>query len=509
MKTARNSVVYTGGQIASSLVVFVALVAFARLLRPQLFGLFTVVIAFYTLLALVGNFAIGTAIRKKLPERRGRGGARSLIINAYAAALLLSVAVAALGALFSGYAAANIYHQPSISVPLAIASLLVVFWTLFNVTISVLVSLDRVLETVVMDIVYSLLYLGVGVAAVMLGYGIVGALAGLAVGIVAATLVGFAYLPRWVLSGSPRPDGSEIRGIVRFSTPAFISNMALRGIASFGVLFLALFVGSALVGNYNAAYTVGSFVAVVITSFSYVLLPAFSDITFRRIPPSRIGSAFDRSVHLTTLFLAPIVVFLASVAKPLISLFFSASYSHAPLYLSLIAAGSAIGLVWNYASTLMLGSGDLRRFIRYQAAAALVELASVLILTPLFHVVGMIVGLFLISQVAIDVMYIFALERKFGFRPRVLAPSMAALSALAVFALLYTVSYVLGGGYATIAVNLALTLLLYPPLAAAFGGVSARELGFLTELVGRRALARPALYLIRYAGLFVSKAQKG
>lgn len=499
VKTAKNSIIYVAGQLIGSVASLAAIVVFARLLMPGGFGIYSVVVAFYTLLALIGGFAIGATVRKKLPEKKGDEKYR-FVASAYTIALTVSLAVALIGVMASGYLAANIYHQ-QIARLIIIASVLVVFWMLFNLTTSVLVAHGKVVEATIMDFVYSFGFLGFGTLFILAGYGVLGAIAGLAMGIIAGAIVGIYYMPEKRKIISHRPSAKDGKEIIGFAAPVFASNMAQRGLNSFGVLFLALYVSTAVVGNYSVAYQIGSFVVVIVTAFTFVLLPAFSEMLLN--DSSKAKAAMDRSLHMAAIFLAPLVAFVAAESRPIIQALFSHTYTYAPLYTSIIIVGSATGILWNFANTLMLGSGDRKRFIKYQIIAIAIEVGAILILTPLYHAIGIIVGLFVISQIAIDVVYIYAVREKFGFAIGVKKPLKVVVAAAALFLILFAERGLIASGKASILVGAAETVIFYPALLAFAGGVSYSDVAFIDKAFGRARNAPVIKQVLDYAGIFV------
>jgi O-antigen/teichoic acid export membrane protein len=448
-------------------------------------------------MALIGGFAMGSTARKKLPEKEGDERHR-FTASLYAIALAVSLAIALIGVLASGYLAANVYHL-QIAELIAIASILVVFWMLFNLTTSVLISHGKVVQATVMDFVYSFGFLIVGTILIIIGYGVLGAIIGLAFGIIAGAALGIYYMPdkRKILKiGPSAKDGREIFG---FAAPVFASNIAQRGLNSFAVLFLALYVSATVVGNYSIAYQIGSFVVIIVTAFTFILLPAFSEMLLK--DHTRAKNAMNKSLHLSVIFLAPLVAFVAAESKPIIQLLFSHTYTYAPLYTSMIIVGSAIGILWNFANTLILGSGDRGRFIKYQIIAILVELCAILLLTPIYKAIGIIAGLFVLAQIVIDIVYIYAVKEKFGFTIQVAKPLKVAIAATAMFLILFAERGIITGSYAILIGGIE-TLAFYPVLIAFAGGITKDEVAFIEKAFGGARNAPVIKQLIDYVGMF-------
>jgi O-antigen/teichoic acid export membrane protein len=484
VKTARNSILYVGGQIAGSFSVLVLLLLLARLLHPAEFGLYAIVIAFYTLLGIGGQFGVGTALRKMLPEASNKAERAKLIINSYVIVMVVAIAIAIVGLIFSSAIATSIYHQPSIAGALQLASVLVIVWAFFNLTIATLVALDRVKEATIIDLLYSVMQPIAAVSLVLLGYGVFGALAGI------------------------RPAKETIKKLLDFSAPVATSNIALLGPANFAILLLGVYATSAIVGNYNAGYELGNFVGIIFTSVAFVLLPVFAGTLSKKETAKDIGRIYNSTIYYTLLFLLPVLAYAVSVAQPLMYLLFSSAYSMTPFYFAVIAVGTTISIIGVYAGTLIIGYGDTKKFMIYQLAIVAIELALLFLLTPILKGAGVLLALFVIGPIILDLIYIRALRRQFSFRHDFSKVAPLLLAAIITFAAMYAVTSLLHQSKISIIINLVLAVLIYVPLAALFRGISEKELGFLKQISDSYKIGFIAKYIFQYAQIFIQGGQK-
>ncbi len=499
IKTAKNSIVYAIGQIIGSIAVLITLVALARLLGPGHFGLYAIAFAYYTFLAILGNFAMGSNVRKKLPECKTLEEKRTLIGTQYMTVLTLSMIMCLVGILISGYAAINVYHQPQIVIPLIIASLLVPFWSIFNMTLSVLVGIGKVKEATIIDVEYSIVQMIASIALVAIGYGVGGAIAGLAIGIITGTIIGVAYVIKQLGRIELKVDKKVLDGAFSFSTPVVVSYLAMSGVTNFSVLLLGSFASASIVGNYNLAFKIASFVNVIIASNNFVLLPAFSAASSRKFNRKTARSIYNRSLFYTLLFLLPLIAYIISVSAPLINLLFSHLYLYAPGFLALISIGVAVSIIWNYASVFMLGEGKVRQFMMFQAIAALIEIIMLIAFTPTFHALGMIIALFIVSPILIDLLYVYALNRYFNVRTRLFGIVRIAFASAILFVVLYSVSIALHFAEITLIVDAIISIVIYPPIVAKMGGLRSKDIPFMQNLIGESKAALPISYLLKYA----------
>ncbi len=504
MKTAKRGITYVAGQSLGSLLILIMYAVLAHMLSVGNWGVYSIIIAFYTFLGLLGNFAIGAALRQQFARRRSAAAKKRLVASAYVASLTVSLVAALAGVLASRYIAVTLYHSVSLAQLLVVASVLAVCWAIFNLTLSVLVVFGRVAKAALTAIVYAGVQLAVSPLLVAMGYGLGGTVAGLAAGIVAAMLLGIAYVSKELGGIRLVPGRGDLAAIFKFASPVYMSQLAAQGIYNFSILLLGSVAVAATVGNFAIGYRLGSFVSIMLTTSVFVLVPAFSfEAAAGRL--KRMGKALNMSIYYALLFIAPAVAYVASVAKPLVYLIFSHKYAIAPAYLSVVAVGLGISMVSSYASAMLFGMGDLWRFIKYQITAILVELTLLLALAPLFKASGVLVALFVISPILIDGIYIKGLVASGVYKPAVRKPLMVVLAAFIVFMLMYAVSHELAVSYGAIASNLLILLVAYPPVLAVVGGVSDAEVAFLKRVFGELRGAWPMRLILAYASVFVKR----
>lgn len=503
IRAAKGTLIYTVGNIVGSLAILLLLIILARMLNAEEFSFYAIAIAFYNILA--GHFVFGTAIRKKIPEAIGKKERVSDIIsNGYAVSMLLSIAVALVAMALSNFIATSIYHNPAITMQLMLASATVVLYALFNLTLATLIAIDKAKEGTIIYLLYAFIQLFAAVALVLLGYGVVGAIAGMAVGLIIPSIIGIFIISGFVDNRFTMPSWRRAKELVDFSAPVLASNVALFVPANLAIMMLGVYATPLIVGNYNAAFRFGSFVSVVLVSISFVLLPAFSKAFSDKDMSSKIGKIYNSSIYYTLLLLLPLLVYAVSVSQPLMYALFSSKYTLAPFYFAVIAIGSAIGIVGTYASNLQVGYGDTRKFMYYQLLAVAIQVVLLFALTPTLGANGVLLALFVISQILIGIIYVHALYRQFSFKHetgrviRLVVPSAILLVAL------YLLTLSLHSSALALVTNLIAVVALFPPIAAAFGGIRRENIEFIREIGETLKIQKPLNYILDYAAFFVS-----
>lgn len=509
VKTARRGSIFVFGKLAGALVSLVLLVYLARVLKPVDYGLYTIVIAYSLVLGMGGNFGMGTAFRKMLPERiRDSEAVKRIIANGMFVSLSVAFAIAVAGIAAAPYISFYTYHSPSLSLPLMIAAASVFLSVLFNATVSALIGMHKAMDSTIANLSYSISQLFLVILLVSLGYGVLGAIAGYAASTAIGSAAALAYLAKRIGARLGRVERAAIGEITRFSMPVVASNVAMTGLMNFAPMLLGVYATASIVGNYGIALKGSRFIDLFVTSITFVLLPAFSTMLASKEMREKAQHAINSSIYYTFFLLLPIIAYMIGSAKPLVFLLFSHSYAYAPVYLSIALAGLAIEVIWGISSTLVIGHGNTRRFMQYQLSIVAIELAALLILTPFYKAYGALAAIFIISPAVATVLYTRLLGKEFGIRIDFSKPARIAAAATLLAIILFAVSFYMKESYFALAVNLAVAALFYPILASILGAVDNKSIRFMTETSkGFGAAGKLPLAYLSYFKLFAGRGK--
>ncbi len=502
--TARGGISYVSASLLRSLFVFLVLIILVRLLHPEYYGFYTIAISFYGVIEIIGYFGIGTALRKRLPEAKSMQEKHHIITGAYIITGIMGVALAIVAFLVSSYIASAAYHNTALTLLLEIASITVIADTLYNVGVSTLLGLAKNAYAAVSNVSYAAVSLVMSPALVLLGYGVAGALWGNLIGFAAAMFLSFYYIVKSIGFTFKMPSTGTLRYLMGFSLPVFISNLANTGATNIGTLYLGIFSSAAIVGNYGAAFKLGSYVSVILSATTFVLLPAFSHALSKEKLSKRIGDIFNGSLYYSSLLLFPLAAYAISVASPLTRLLFSSAYSTSSLYFAVISGGLVFSFIGMYAGTLMIGHGSVKRYMVYQLIIAVVQLAVMVAIVPSLKAVGTLIAFFVLDPLLTNVLFTSFLVKKFHFRIS-FGPMLRVLSAsVIVGVLLIAATIFLHQSRISVLTNAVILLLLYPPLLALCKGIDAKSLAFIRRVVHRMLFVEPILQkLCSYTQLFI------
>jgi O-antigen/teichoic acid export membrane protein len=484
---AKSGSIFLGGEILTSIITLILLVFLTRYLGPSQFGLYTIAISFAGILTVAQTFGISTAYRKVLPEASANENSKigSFVAAGFKIALPIGLIIAIVGLLISGVVARYLYNSPTLTLALELAALSEFAYVVFNLLLGLLVGLGKVKEATIANIGYSAGYLVASVSLVIMGYGVLGAMAGFVIGLAAGILLAFAYQIKELGFKLHAAGKSDIKRIRSFSLPIVVNNIAMQGSMNLAVLLLGAVAISSVVGSYGAAYKLARFIELSITAITFILLGAYSMTLSKEKTSQKINSIYNGSIYYTCLFLLPVVAYGIVEAAPLTSLLFSSKYVAAPLLFSVMIAGMAVQIIGIYAGTLMIGSGNTVKFMKYQLITIFIQIGLVFALTPIYKAAGAVVALFVISPVLLDIIYIHALKKQFGIRHRFRPLATILAASVSGGVVMYVAAFAVQAGSLSLIYNLIIGLFIFPALLGMFGAAKKSNLEFIKS-AGKR-----------------------
>lgn len=504
-KALRSGSFFVSSKVISAGITLLLLVFLARYLKPADYGIYSIVVALYMLLGMGGNFGMGTALRKKLSERNvGIERKRELIANGLAIAGAISLAIMIIGIALSNVLAIDVYHNATMYYPIIVAAVCVFLSVLFNLSVAALVGLGSTRHSSIGNIVYAVSQAVLVIGLVLLGYGVLGAMLGLALSLAIGLIYCMAGIFRFTGILAPKFKRSVSREMLGFSLPVVTSNIAISGTTSLAILLLGVFATSAVVGSYGAAYRLGRFFELLMTSMTFIILPAFSYTLSSKAIGKRIGSVYSNSIYYAFMALLPILAYAVSTTKPLTGLLFGSAYVGAPFYFAFISIGTVISLIGSFAGVLIIGNGDTRRFMKYQLAVVIVEVVLLAVLVPYAKVLGALVAVFAVGPIIMDVLYIKALKNQFSIGIEWKRLGKLALSSLMLFVVLFAITMALHYSRISVITNIIAALLLYPPMLAVTHSIEKRNIDFVSESMSKiRQMKKLSSFAVAYFRLFV------
>ncbi|MEM3781542.1 MAG: oligosaccharide flippase family protein [Candidatus Micrarchaeaceae archaeon] len=501
------------GNMLSFLLGIAVLVAIARLLGPSQFGAYTIAVSYYLLVDAAFQYGIGSYMSKHLAQYSAGSPNKELLVSSLRSglslALIFAAATTALG-IGAAFFAAKIYANAGITfATLAIASSIIFFAILYNVSVSGLTGLGKSKLIAEAMSFQALAELVGAVSLVLLGFGVNGALAGISLGYAFGFAIAISLLLsefRKIAGATALHSRSTLREALHFIAPLGAINVMGSATGNFSTLLLGVFVPAAVIGSFGIATRSVAGLTSIYVSITAMLLPVFSI----SIAASRAHgkAALDKGAYNNLLayslsFVLPMFVFVAVLSRPLVFLFVSDKYAYAPLYLSLIAIGISISLLGRFISSLFIATGMNKDLMLLYALAAVVQLALLLALVPILKAIGAIVAVFFFGSAAFTYLMARASKRRLGAQadiPRILR--IFAAGALLGIALL--ASYALHSAVKELLLGIAIALIIYPALLGALKALSKSDIRKISNAVEGLPARKLFELFLRYANCFAS-----
>jgi len=503
--TAKSGILLTFGEIISSILTLLLLIFLARLLQPTDFGIYSIAIAFAAFLGLAGNFGIGTAFRKIIPQiEKDKSKIGAVLTNGYFISLTLSLILLIIGAFSSNFIATTIYKNENLIDFLILASFIQFFTVLFNLSKAALTSFNRIKEVIIGDILYSGSQLLLVIILVLMGFGIIGALVGFIISLILASALYLFWLFSKIKINISGINKKEVSELTKFSAPVIASNLAISGIQNFSILLLGVFSLPILLGNYSAAYRLSRLIEIIIQALSFILLGAFSKAVVNKNFTNKVNSIYNGSIYYTFLIILPLIIYIISVISPLVTILISKVYLYAPLYALIMMIGMTLEVISIYAGNLLLSYGHSKSFMKYQLLFAAIQFILLVALVPLFSTMGAIIALFVIAPIIGDLIYIFALKKKLNIEHRFAKIFKMTTASVLTLIILEFVTIILNNSKFTILTNLAILIIIYPPIVVLCKGVNKKDIEFLKVIGDKIKILKPVInYFMIYFEIFL------
>lgn len=276
MRLGKTAVIHFGSNLAVSAMGFVATFAIAYLLGAGGLGEYAIATALGFFWLGIPASAVSTAMRKRISEGTDQAGFLSagLALNA-AIGLLLAVLVYLAGeAIPIMFGTNNEFTRILAGYNTPIAVLILGTYG-YKSASSGLQGQKRVAADGVLNAVERVFRTLVQVTLLVIGYGVGALIVGHAITLILAGIVAFA-----IIGLRPtRPSGEHVARLATFAKYAWVGALRSRVFGWMDTIVLSFFVSASLIGIYEAAWGLASLLAAVSGSIQRTLFPEVSDIS--------------------------------------------------------------------------------------------------------------------------------------------------------------------------------------------------------------------------------------
>jgi O-antigen/teichoic acid export membrane protein len=369
-----------GSKIATTLLFIVM----ARKLGVSQFGVFVFALSLVTLVSVLADFGQNAVLTRDVARNRNdihRQFANNLAMKIVLAVPTLAIAVAVVAATTTGNETRDV---------VALLGVAVVAELLRGTCFAVFEAHERMGFIPVVLISQRFLTTIVGVAALLMGAGVVAVSAIYLGGAVLAFLLALALM-YWKVA-RPRPTIS-----LRIWWPLLHAAIPIGLAGAFGtVLFrvdaamLAIFEPKDVVGSYGAAYRLFEATLFIGWSIGAAVYPVFSRLTPSTETP--VGVVYERALKFSLFLTVPLAVGAMILAGPIVDLVYGSSYDDAVTSLRLLGPAIPLYAVAYIAGLLLVARHRQRVLTIAMGVVAFQNIAANFILIPWLSLNGAALG---------------------------------------------------------------------------------------------------------------------
>jgi len=373
---ARGSFILLVAMVIATLFNYAFTVGMGWLLGPEGYGIFGVSLAFLLLLGFLIQSGFPQTVAKFLAEERE--DKLKILRTSYLGNFLIGLV---LGAIF--YLVIRIINLGAEynSIMLVVA-LTVLIGSLAYVSHGALQGLFRFKNMGAFHVIDAMVKLLFGFSLVLLGFGALGAVLGMAMG----TFFALALALFW-LRDTRFWKGRGLAGldIYKFAAPMFFGTLSLILLMNIDVLGVRFLTASdELTGYYQSAITLARVPIWAIMGVMGALFPFISKYAEGELAKLYIRTPLKYSL----LFLVPISIAFMAAPKPLLSLFFPQEYLAASSALAIVSLGVIFLVIINILARSFQALGHPRIPALFLLPVAAIQILLLYLLVPRYGLVG-------------------------------------------------------------------------------------------------------------------------
>ena len=502
--SARASFFLASGTIVATVIMAISAILIGRLLGPELYGQYSLILSAPQLLFLFTDFGINQGIIKFAASLRAEGKHDSvtrLIQNAVKFKILLGTAFFAINFVFADFFALLV-NRPELAPYVRIASFSIIFQVILSTVSASYVGLDKTEYDPLTTNTQAIIKTIFSVALVLLGFSVAGAIIGNVLGYVVAGILGLGIVFFKLLKPPSKIAGESmmrnLKMLLTYGAPLYASALLAGFTGPYQNILLGFFTTDLDIGNFRAATNFVVLIGILPASINTALFPAFSKLYASK--GEKIKDFFKITNKYTCLLIVPIITLIIILSKEIVQVIYGSTYQSAFLFLSLsILVYFLVAIGYANLTSLFNGLGETRITFKI----TLINVLTLTILAPFFaktyNVPGLIIASLLSSFIGtLYASYVAITKFKIEFDIKsimkiylISATSGIPIISLTIFTHFPEVFKVVFGGF--------LYIFIYVTLAPLTGVINNSEIQTLKNITQKtRSLALISKPLLRY-----------
>lgn len=444
-----------------------------KLLGAESYGIWSqigVTVSFLVPLALLG---LPGALIRFLAAEKDKKSIQEGVYSSFFLVLSLTLVIALLLIVFIQPLSRFYQFQPIL---IAIMAFIVLFDALHLIILNTLVAFREITKYIFFVAFLNIGEIGLIVASLMLGYGLLGAVASLLIIRVIIFLILFLIIFKKI--GFKLPDFSRMKDYLRFGLPGVGSSISYWVVTSSDRYLVGYFLGVLFVGYYSPAYTIGNLLNLFIYPLAFIL-PVVLAKLFDENKINEVKLYLKYSLKYLLMLMIPAVFGSSFLAKQILEIFSTKEiadngYAVVPFV--------ALSILFYGAYTIFVQIIILSKKTKIMGIvwliAAIINFGLNFVLIPKFGIVGAALTTLLAYSFSLIAIRHFAFkEIRFETDWNFILKSVIASILMVLF-----VGWINPQGLSGTLISIALAAIIYAVLIFLFRGFSPQEIEFLKNL---------------------------
>jgi stage V sporulation protein B len=233
-------------------------------------------------------------------------------------------------------------------------------------------------------------------------------------------------------------------------------------------------------GIYNAALTVGRIPYYIFYALTVILLPTISKSTSEN-NHTETNKIISQSLRIMTILLVPTVVLLSVFAKPIIEIFYTAKYIDAAAPMAILAFGVGFLTIFYVMSFVSNGAGKTKQPMLISIFGLILNTVLNYIFIKKYALIGSAIATS-ISSFAVMIVALYFIYRDFGITIKIKNYSKIIVSGIAI----YLLSFIFSQGQFIFILWSIILLVIYFSFLYLLGEVKKEDIIFFQKMLNRK-----------------------
>jgi O-antigen/teichoic acid export membrane protein len=488
------------GLAVSTVIMAVGSIILSRLLTTDEYGLYAIAFVPSTLINLFRDWGINSAMTKYIASLRASHKDEEIhdfIVAGLIFEVASGLALSFLSLFLASFIASTIFHRPESASYIAIVSISIISGSLLAASQSGFVGFERMELNSFTLICQSVVKTAAGPVLVFLGYSVLGAVIGYALGSVAAGLVGLAtfYLVLFRPLRKKRTKNSNVaktlKTMLGYGVPLSIASI-LGGILGQCYSFMVVpFTSNTLYGNYATAVNFTLLLTFFSIPIATVLFPAFAKLDPKN-GQELIKTVYASSIKYTSILLVPATMVLMALSGPIIGTLYGEKYVYGPFFLTISVIGNLFVVIGTLsAGGFLSGLGETTMLMNQGILVLCIGLPIGFLLIPTLGITGLIIA-YILAGLPSSFWGLYWIWKHYKAKPDFQSSAkILAASAIAAVATHMLVSLLNTSNWIKLIIGLIVFLTVYVSSAPIIGAVSLTDINnFRTMFSGMGLISK-------------------